>query len=290
MKLGIYGNCQASGFAASIEAMFPEAELHVYRLNEAIKANDDELSQQVAKFSQCDIIFYQPSLGGQRAPLTQEGFAAVCDRLIAYPHIAFRGLQPDCDVVRANGAPIQGPMGPYHSALIAACALERVSEERTTMLFNAYSYARLNYLRRAHTKEVLVRDSAALGYDFSDFLAGAHGRFMNTINHPAINIIFDSARQALARAGLPAAPDAPMPDDNLARSYVWPVYPEIGRAFGIVEDMRFVATRKRLPLEEFIGESFRAYAPHRDLLQSPQIEAVRSFLRKELGSLRGAPG
>jgi len=283
MKIGIYGNCQSNGFADSIYSFLDNIEIHLYRLNDAIKASKDELRRQFEGFKDCDIIFYQPTLGTQIEPFDEQGFSSVCDKLIPYPHIAFRSLQPDCHHIKHDGSWLKGPMGPYHSAIIAAGYLEGLSPHRVERLFNSYTYHKLEYLGRKLSNEVLAKDAKALGYNFDDFMLGKRGKFMNTVNHPAINIIFSSAEQALVKAGLKLSKEGCQPPDRLAKFYVWPVYTEISDQFGIIDPMIFSAPKGvNMSLKDMISSSFDVYSSLASPLNTAQINDARNFIRSDI--------
>lgn len=283
MKIGVYGNCQSNGFADSIESFLDDVEIHLYRLNDANKASKDELVRQFEGFKDCDVIFYQPTLGTQIEPFDTQGFSSVCDKLIPYPHIAFRSLQPDCHHIKHEGDWLKGPMGPYHSAIIAAGYLEGLPPTRVASLFNSYTYHKLDYLGRKLSNEVLAKDATSLGYNFDDFMLGKRGKFMNTVNHPAISIIFSSAEQALLKAGLALSKKGCQPPDRLANFYVWPVYTEISDQFGIKEPMVFSAPKGvKMSLKDMISLSFEAYSSLTSPLDTPQINAARNFIKSEV--------
>jgi hypothetical protein len=282
MKVGIYGNCQAPGFAKSIEALAPGCTTHVYRINDARNASDDKLDEEFELLVQCDILFTQPSLGQTAGRLTPELLASSSKRHIAYPHIAFTGLQPDCHYIRPGGVPINGPMGPYHSAIVAASFLEGISPERSANLFHKFAYACLGYLASDLSHQTMVREERRHGYDFSAFTSGSRGKFMHTVNHPAISIIFESARQALEKAGVETEDAAP-PDDALARQFSWPLYREIGQRWSIADAEPFVfrAPDREMTGEEFITASYDAYREIDPLLiATDQIAEARRFIRE----------
>jgi hypothetical protein len=288
MKIGVFGNCQAPGFAASIKDL-TGWEPHTYRIQEARAASAEELQKESDAMAACDVVFSQPSISAtEYGPLSFEALKERCARLIPYPHIAFTGLHPDCHYIRPDGVAMTGPMGPYHSAIVAASFQEGLSPERVSALFNKYAYALLGYLSTNPERQPLVRDAKAYGYDFTSFLQGSRGVFMHTPNHPAINVIFDAARQALCIAGLLSPANdrsVAMPRDILLDSVVWPVYPEIAHAFGIPERevvFQIRSTKPRMRLEEFIARAYEAYRAFAKPFTTAQIEAARTFIRSEV--------
>ncbi|MGG5818275.1 WcbI family polysaccharide biosynthesis putative acetyltransferase [Falsiroseomonas sp. HW251] len=288
MRIGVLGNCQVGGLAASLAALAPRASILAVRLD-AMRQHGgtaaENLDRLAGDLAACDVVFAQP-VPPRFGPLSGEAFAARA-RPVALPRMGFAGFHPDCCYVRdGTGALLRGGLDVYNSALLVGCFLEGIPPARARRLFNAYAYASLGYFDVM--AEELARLSAAwaaLGFDLAAARAEAPAVFMLTTNHPRIGLLHGLARQALARAGL-AASDAPPPEDELARSIVWPVYPEIAERLGVEGGLGFqLSWRRRLDPEEMVRASFAAYAAAAaapGIASSPQIERVRAFLRAEV--------
>jgi hypothetical protein len=277
VKIGVFGNCQAQGFADSIVALAGH-QARVYTVQEARNAPTEELEQWAQTFADMDIVFTQPSITAGFGPLSMPSLLENCKTVVPYPHLAFTGQQPDCHYIRKDGIALSGPIGPYHSAIVAASYLERIPVDRVIRLFNKFVYSSLGYLGIDEAFEPLCRDSKLYGYDFTDFLQGKRGIFMHTINHPNIEIIFESARQALTIAGVNYAGDAERPKDHLENIAVWPAYPGVLKS--LPGSTTFSYRRKKLELIDFIEASYRAYEGATIPLNSIKIDTARAFLQR----------
>lgn len=282
MKLGVFGNCQARGFAASLRSLTGH-ETHCYRIQEARTASPGALNEEANIFSSCEIVFTQPSITRSGfGPLDFGELQKLCPKVVPYPHIAYTGLQPDCHYIRPNGISLQGPMGPYHSAIAAAGFLEELPIHRTSSLFNKFTFASLGYLANDE-RSPLVLDSETFGYDAAPFIVGRNGVFMHTVNHPAINIVFDVTRQAAGKAGLDTIADSTAPRDELADSFVWPVYPGIAERIGLLGDCLFRPMNKSaMTLHEFVEASYETYRNWGKPFTSAQVERARQFIHGEV--------
>ncbi len=283
MKIGVFGNCQAPGFAASIQALTGH-EPHCYTIQKARIASQEELKANAAQFADCDVVFTQPSI-------TQSGFGPLdfvhlrgnCRQIVSYPQMAYTGLQPDCHYIRPNGIAMNGPVGPYHSAIVAASYLEGLPPERAECLFNSYVFAKLGFFEKSRVRDPLIKDAKSLGFDISAFLSGDRGVFMLTINHPSIALIFDVAAQAARIAELRANYNVTPPTDVLRSIAVWPVFPEICHNFGIADDLGAFSYRNiAFSLSEFIARSYQAYQEFGGTFSTPQIETARSLIKADV--------
>lgn len=234
MRVGVLGNCQAQGFADSIESFAPDSEVTLRLLVGLNPADDGTTSAVVEDLLRCDVVFVQ--LLEVRRPDLKPLITALIDahpKTVRFPMVAFRGFHPDCGHVRRSGAQVPGALGPYHSILSAAGWLEGLAAARTAGLFNAFSYAALGYFDLyEQARPVLVHQTAALGYDTAAWFDAGAPVFMHTVNHPTAAALHDLARQALDLSGLPRSAHAALPADHLAGGPVWPVYPELARRIG----------------------------------------------------------
>lgn len=242
----------------------------------------DNLDQAAAELEGRDVVFAQFIRDDRWGALRGQALAPRLQRFIEIPNMNFVGLHPDCVYIRRqDGTNIQGPVGPYHSALAIACYLEGLSSERTLALFNAHSFARLGYFA-AYDAELkrLTNSFATAGYTLSEALADAPSVFMHTVNHPTIQFLFGVVRQALRMAGI-AATDAPLPEDNLARQR-WAVFPEIAARLGITEQCGFLAPKGPVNLDEFVHRSLDVYAREKLAAAPPAVERARRFIREHV--------
>lgn len=294
MRLGVVGNCQMRGLADCLAALRPGDEVVLVHLNAMVRPEDrtpEILERHAAALSDCDAVFSQyvvPDFG----PLGTEALTARARRLVVMPSIAFDGLHPDCIYVRrTDGTEISAAMGPYHSALAFACFAAGIPAARAVRLFNLHSHAALGYLD-AHAAALAAMEAhwTALGFDLGKALAEAGPAFMHTINHPRIDLLQALARQALDRVGIAAAPDAGPPEDRLASSVVWPIYPEIARRLGVEGSLDFRPHPSiSLDLRQVIEASYAAFAGGQQVRSSPPIVRAYDFVRQEVLGLPPHP-
>jgi hypothetical protein len=291
MKLGVVGNCQALGFAACLEALVPGAEVVVEEVGggrDPARSTPEALERRAEDLAGCDIVFSH-LVASNLGPLGTEALAARVRRLMRLPLYAFDGFQPDCIYVReTDGRNVEAAVGPYHSALVLACFLEKLPPERAARLFNPYVFAALGYFdAHALAVQALTRRWAEEGFDLAEALAGCPPVFMLTPNHPRIEALCGLARQALRKADIHPAGSITLPPDGLARSRVWPVYPAIAQRLGVEGSLGFQQQRGiMVDLPEMIARAYAAYAGLRSLRPSPQITRAWAFMRTEV---RGLP-
>ncbi|WP_158742722.1 WcbI family polysaccharide biosynthesis putative acetyltransferase [Acidisphaera sp. L21] len=89
------------------------------------------------------MVFTLPSSGGVCGDFEPDGLEPICEKVVAFPNLTFTGYQPDCFYIGKDGRDIQGPMGTYHSALVAGAFLDGLQPDRSVRLFNNYVLPRL---------------------------------------------------------------------------------------------------------------------------------------------------
>lgn len=286
MTVGVVGNCQSRSFARTIELLIPGSQASVFDIGVvASEASEDRKAEWLRALSEADIVFTVPLAWGVDDGFKTASLEKICRRLVLYPAIAFMGYQPDSIYIQSGEGYIEGPMGPYQSALAAGAFLEGLSVERTIRLFNSYVFASLGYFDQFETERVSFQETLRqMGYSLDALLQG--DPFMHTINHPFVSAIHAITVQALDRAGIPFDRSLiqNMPDDNLANSAVWPIYPEIARAIGKSGGgyRFFYVTQGEKNLPEFVKASFDAFTAVGTGFSNPAVERVRQFLRSEI--------
>jgi hypothetical protein len=159
-------------------------------------------------------------------------------------------------------------------------------------LHNSLVYAHLGYFDRfAGDYEHLKRRLRVAGFALSGAVRGAPPVFMHTVNHPRIEVLFALARQAVRLVGLTPRGAVP-PDDELARGYIWPVYPEIARRLGVDGNQAGSAYGNPISLDAICHSSFRAFE-NGGIGQPlpPAVDRAREFIKREAlgsGSSRGS--
>lgn len=281
MKIGVFGNCQSNGMAQSIFALAPDIDVFRFGVPQAQGRSADEIAEIMEIFSGCDAVFIQPSVKHSINGLSADNFAARCKRIVPYPLISSRVAHPDCQyVVDQKGNLVLTPLGPYHSAIAVSAYIEGLDVDRALALFNRFTYRALGYDRIRDDDEVVAKEAKALGYDFSAFFTRPDRVYMHTINHPRIEIIFETARQGLAKLGVAYQRDAKIPEDKLKHSTVWPVYAGLFDRGSVNEDIVFshAARNVAYTLPEFIEISYAAYDAVDVPMKSTALERVRAFI------------
>jgi hypothetical protein len=187
------------------------------------------------------------------------------------------------------GAHVLGPIGPYHSAIAFFAYRSGLSVEAALRLFKHQVFDALGYFDVWDAAaEQLLKNGRALSIDLSaDLLRWTNrGCFMYSINHPKPRVLFDVARHLMAKADVPTAPidfDNYVVDD-LARGFIYPVYPEIAEFYGIEGSYIFKGAHFSLSigignfwnLRRFVEECYGLYAT-RDRLELTN-ERVQGWL------------
>lgn len=284
MKIGVLGNCQAHGVAQCLRLFAPDLEVTARSVSLADGDNTEVIESIAAEMAACDLALIQtleavqPRLTGLfETALEQSG-----PRARRWPPIIFRGFHPDCVYVMRGGRAMDGIVGPYHSALLCAAWAEGLPPDRAAKLFNAFTYAALNYVGAFDEAAALLDGQArGHGFDLSVFLDAPAAPFMHTINHPRIEILQAVAAQALDLAGIARAAATPLPDDELAQGPVWPAYPELAQRGGWAaaaaswdpHDMEDAARRAYEALDS-LGDQTLGEAPGEQAIQR-----ARDFIR-----------
>lgn len=235
MRIGVLGNCQAHGVSQCIRLLAPNVEVVPRSVSLADGDKAEVIAHIAAEMAACDLALIQtledvqPRLAG----LFETALLQTGPRARRWPPIIFRGFHPDCVYVMRNGLVVDGIVGPYHSALLCAAWAEGLPPERAARLFNAFAYIALGYVGAFDEAAALLESQARRhGFDLSDFLQAPAAPFMHTINHPKIEILQAVAAQALDLAGIARTGAVPLPDDDLARGPIWPLYPELAQRGG----------------------------------------------------------
>lgn len=271
-RIAMVGNCQSFGLAYGMKLLVPQAQVDRYTIVRKGLGTLDHLARTLANYDHVFAIDFPSGYlrGGG-------GFAELRERLPnihAAPPIVFNGYHPDLIYIldpTANGQPVEGPIGHYHSAIALYAFLRGMSLEQTEALFSANVFEALGYFDVwAPAAAELVALGKNSGVDLSaDFLRWSRGApFMYSINHPKPFVMFDVARALLRKAGLPATetPFDLYAVDDVVRGVVFPVYPEIAERYGQTGAYLFKKTNLHLEevgefldLPAFLSESFEAW-------------------------------
>lgn len=290
--VAVTGNCQSSSIARCVAAMLPGSEVIPFQLSQVRKDPlNDKQPEWLDWMAKCDLVLcMHQKLKEPLAAFRAENLKETCKLVVEYPSIAFNGFHPDCTYihttnnVQKNKGLVRGVMGPYHSAFVAACFLEKIPQERVPDLFNMFTYSFLNYRTAFDVAANNLQGVAKpLGFDFSQFLDVSSPRvFMHVVNHPKIEILYEVACQGLRMAGIAFDEiDVTRLEDGLAKGAVWPVYAGLPGHAGTSDPITF---RPRLgqtiSLEDFIRGNYRSYAADPPLADDPTLARARTFLQE----------
>lgn len=274
MRIFVLANCQHVGLADSLRHLLPQAEIasvDIGAINGGPGYGDAELLERIGGY---DLLLTQP-LDAERFGVLRTDRLPDAIRACPVPAIAFDAYHPDACYLERDGRRLTGPMGDYHSRLVASAFVAGVPEDRVERLFNALTYARLGYLDRLPlARDFVLLKGREAGYDLTEPWADwtRDGPFMHTINHPAIRVLLGLTRLALGKAGIAFPEPAGLPVDHLARFQHWPIYPQVARripceagafAFAVPDGE---GGHHHLGLPEFIVHAYRLYRAEADFL------------------------
>lgn len=284
-RIAVVGNCQSFGIAYGMKLLIPHAHVDRFTIVRKGVTTLDMLAKTLSSYDHVFSLEFQPGFvrgGGW------EELKALLPNVAPIPSIVFSGFHPDTIYIldpTRNGFPIEGPAGPYHSAIALFAWLRGMSVDQTVALFGEPLFEALGYFDvwQDSAKEFLDLARTS-GLDLSSELVrwSRSGPFMYSMNHPKAHVLFDVAKALLAKAGLKTAPVefADFAVDDIVRGVVFPVYPEIAERYGHRGSYLFKRSNYRLArnvgqfddLHGFVESSFAVYAKHqRAQLMAPRM-------------------
>ena len=288
MRIGIFGNCQAEGLASSLRAWAPGVETIIQPVGTLPLNQADQIDEVQRRLLACDYILLQTVdlRRPQFRPFISDIIQRAPGRVERFPVVVFNGFHPDCVYVMRDGAAVDGPVGAYHSALAAAAWFEDLPQDRAVRLFNSYAYARLGYFDAYPRGLTYLKSEAFAGYDLAACVSPTNA-FMHTINHPAVQLSVEIARQALDRLDVPRLASIVDPIDPLAKSGAWPVYPELAERLGLENtmskhDFASLVARNFWLLQDASGAGPKDVLTSGGPIAVSAIERARSFIRSEV--------
>lgn len=276
-KLLVMCNCESFGVVNAMHNIASGIAVDGMVTHEVLGKPDAFYAELLDRYEH---IFAFPLL---RPQLDRPEFAG---RVTYVPMVLFDAYHPDLIYLHYRGANLEGPLGAYHSALTLGCFQHGRSVAETVGMFNARAYHALGYLDGWDAaRERLFAEFRAQGFDSLErhfYRWCAEGSFMVSIDHPRIRVLSSIAAEALRRIGV--QPDFNEADigDNMLNGPMFPVYPEIGAAYGTTGNYRFKppGTTHMLGLEEFVTLSFEAYAR-----LNPAEMALRNAFRTKVDAV-----
>lgn len=286
-RIAVIGNCQSYGLAYAMKLLDPTAQVDHFSSITKSFANIDQFTSVLSTY---DKVFYQDFpqgvvRGGDSEDLT--GRLANATRVLTPNFAAF---QPDLvyliDKAR-NGKILYGALSAYHSALAVFAFRIGLSVEAANALFNRDVYEAVGYLDVwAPAAAEFLESASSYGLDLSTELMSwaRRGVFMYSINHPKPYVLADIARKLFAKAGL-AVRNESIEDffiDDLARSEIFPAYPEIAAVYGLPGSYLFKrgnyhvshGVGEFLTLPQFLSASYAVYKKASpEQIAHPRIDA-----------------
>ena len=287
-RIAVVGNCQSFGIAYGMKLLNPSA--HVDRFT-IVRKGVADLKLLARTLSTYDHVFSLEFQQGFLRGGGSEELRALMPAVQPIPSIVFSGFHPDTIYIldpTRGGKPIEGPTGPYHSAIALFAFLRGMTPEQTETLFSAELFDALGYFDvwQDSAREFLDL-AAAAKLDLSGELVrwSRAGTFMYSMNHPKAHVLFDVARALMKRAGLKTADAIEFADfavDDIVRGAVYPVYPEIAERYGhrgayLFKRANYAISRsvgEFLGLRAYIEACFAVYAKHsRDQFGAYRVQA-----------------
>ncbi|QYK43096.1 MAG: hypothetical protein KF887_08375 [Paracoccaceae bacterium] len=289
----VISNCQAAPLAQMLGYFCRDMQFTAFSVNQTNEANR---AARIAELlagpgSGADVVLSVP-LSAEFGALSRPQIAGTfAGRPVLLIHnIYFAGLHPDLTYVGGMGQRVQGPMGDYHSRIVALSVAQGLPPETARALFRPEVYRALGYNRAFAASLAEFRErELQVDVPFADRMARLvrRERGFLTVNHPtavtfaayAQVIVSHLEERGLAHpSGLPTDPSV-LPN-ALAPFGVFPVYPEIAARHrlpysdpylfrpGTVEGMPNVLT-----LDDFValGHAALSGLPRDRLAASPHL-------------------
>ena len=272
-RLAVVGNCQSYGIAYGMKVLAPSAQVDHYSVVHKTLANIDWLAKTLERY---DHVFMQNFPPGIVKGGDWENLHARLTNVTRMPSMVFAAFHPDLiyllDATRGHKT-LNGPLRPYHSALAVFAFRVGLPLQEANALFNDNVFATVGYydLWNASARELVEAAKSYFGFDFSsDLLSWSRrGVFMYSIVHPKPFVLATVARRLLETAGI-AIENENFDDyaiDDLARSEIFPVYPEIAARLGVHGGYLFKrgnyhisnGVGEFLTLPQFLAESYAVY-------------------------------
>lgn len=287
-RIAVVGNCQSYGVAYGMKLLEPEATVDRFTMIGHSRAG---LGLLVATLDTYDHVFAQDFLAGHlRKGGGSQDLVRLLPKTMLFPSIGFAAFHPDQifirDPARLHGY-VEGPLGPYQSALCLFAFLKGLSLDMANALFNENVFEAVGYLDMwgAAARELLDMAQGKFGLDLSAELMrwSRRGVFMHSSVHPRGFVLCDIAKKLLEAAGLAQrAMNADYYDiDELARSAIFPVYPPIAKRYGAPGSYLFKPENHHISLgvgelstlPRFLAQSYEVFRRRDEAqLSNPRVE------------------
>lgn len=288
-KFLLIGNCQVAVVKKLLESMCSEVSVVSIGIEgnnlHGLMSGNLKIGNYVEA---CDIVMLQVMPGDRLHTKLTESYPALINKIKYIPSITYTAHHPDMGYIKsANGSHLGGPMGDYHSKIAFWAWQNGLTQEEAVKLYCSDVYEFLGYFDHAKSAEHYLKD---LGERMSLDLQHAFdrwrsmGEFMHSLNHPKLFVLADLARLILEREGLSYTRGVEnYLYDEFSAHPCWPVYPEIGRNFGIAGSYSFKQAKHlgsphrpvpMLNLKKYVQLAYENYDANRDQGIEPLVEVV----------------
>jgi len=245
-------NCTNIGLANSLKLLAPDIEVESIDFGRFRK----DFSSWRQRLDTFDLILTAPHFVKNDCV----DFSA-CAPVRTFPVPYFDAYHPDLCYVGHGKEILKGPLGDYHSKIITAAYKNGVHRSRVQSLFRAPHYEAFGYFDRwTPARQSLLDGFSGVGIDLQpDFRRWSlHKQFMHSVNHPAIEVVYDIASALLTREGIAHRRAGIVPHDNLMNGPIYPVFDEIAEHLSIAGSYLFKlpAQYRCIDLPTFIDGSY----------------------------------
>jgi hypothetical protein len=272
-RLAVVGNCQSYGIAYAMKVLAPSAQVDHYSVVHKTLANIDRLATTLERY---DRVFLQNFPAGIVRGGDYEDLLSRLTKVTRMPSMVFAAFHPDLvyllDATRGQ-KPLNGPLRAYHSALAVFAFRVGLSLQEANALFSDNVFATVGYydIWNASARELIDQAKSYFGFDFSSDLMSwsRRGIFMYSIVHPKPFVLASVARRLLETTRIPIENENfdDYAIDDLARSEIFPVYPEIAARLGVNGGYLFKrgnfhishGVGEFLTLPQFLAASYAVY-------------------------------
>ena len=270
MRALVLSNCSYPAYTAYMQTMFPHWDVRGVFLPQATTWVRDGHPAFMAFLDQIDIFIGMTAMAPVNA-LVKPGVIRVL-----LPYFTYHGYHPDALWLHGLPSPLEN--GVLHSAIAASAWLLGKSVPAAQALFCAAHFDRLGYFAApvADRARVTAMFADPSGIDIDPLFAdwARAGNFMHTPNHPKPPVFFDIIHAGMVQAGFGDCIDTALLartraalNDDLGRGILWPVYPELAAAGGLLPTSPHWRTGEKagaagpsFGLEEMLQRSWAIYA------------------------------
>jgi len=238
-RIAVIGNCQSYGVAYAMKLIEPSATVDHFSAIGKSLATIELFAKTLENY---DYVFSHEFPSGHLKNGGINELRAIFSKLILFPAITFQAFHPDLIYLldeTQNYAQLNGPLGPYQSALGVFAYRKGLSLEEANALFNHNVFEAVGYLNMwdSAANELInyARENFAMDLSFELLTWARRGVFMYSSVHPKGYVLFDIAKKLFATVGLPVREldFEYYAIHDLARSEIFPIYPPIGESLGV---------------------------------------------------------